>query len=99
MKKPFDDSLAALKLIPDSFVTSKMIKKIYAALYADENTLYFNEDPDDVTFCCDEMGLNNSVNLNNINLDNNFDEDNPDTIRLWAWHIKFEKCKALKNDK
>ena len=49
--------------------------------------------------CCDEMGLNNSVNLNNINLDNNFDEDDPDTIRLWAWHIKFEKCKALKNDK
>ena len=45
------------------------------------------------------MGLNNSVNLNNINLDNNFDEDDPDTIRLWAWHIKFEKCKALKNDK
>ena len=82
MKKPFDDSLAALKLIPDSFVTSKMIKKIYAALYADENTLYFNEDSDDVTFCCDEMGLNNSVNLNNINLDNNFDEDNPDAIIL-----------------
>ena len=32
------------------------------------------------------------------NLDNNFDEDDPDTIilRLLAWHIKFEKCKALK---
>ena len=39
------------------------------------------------------------VNLNNINLDNNFAEDNPDTIiliRLLAWHIKFEKHKALK---
>ena len=37
--------------------------------------------------------------LNNINLDNNFDEDYPDTIflvRLLAWHIKVEKCKALK---
>ena len=37
-----DDSLAALKLIPDWLFTSKMIKKLYAALYADENTLYFN---------------------------------------------------------
>ena len=81
------------------FVTSKMINKIYAALYADENILYFNEDSDDVTFCCDEMGLNNSVNLNNINLDNNFDEDDPNTIRPWAWHIKYEQRKASKNDK
>ena len=29
-----DDSLAALKIIPDWFVTSKMIKKLYTALYA-----------------------------------------------------------------
>ena len=42
------------------------------------------------------------VDLDKINLDNdnNFDEDDPDTIihvRLLAWHSKFEKCKALKN--
>ena len=39
-----------------------------------------------------------SIYLNNINLDNNFDEDDPDTIilvRLLAWHIKFEKRGAL----
>ena len=36
-------SLAALKLIPDLFVTNKMIKNFYAALYTDENMLYFNE--------------------------------------------------------
>ena len=43
------------------------------------------------------MGIHN-VDLNNINLDNNFDESDPDTIiliRFLAWHIKFEKCKAL----
>ena len=37
--------------------------------------------------------------LNNINLDNNFDEDGLDTIiliRLLVWHIKFKKRKALK---
>ena len=40
-----------------------------------------------------------SVNFNNINFDNNFDEDDPDTIilvRLLALHSKFEKRKALK---
>ena len=40
-----------------------------------------------------------SIYLNNINLDNNFDEDDPDTIilvRLLAWHIKFEKRRTLK---
>ena len=40
--------------------------------------------------------------LININLDNNFDEDYPDTIflvRLLAWHIKVEKCKSLTKKK
>ena len=39
-----------------------------------------------------------NIDLNNINLDNNFDEDDPHIIiliRLLAWHIKFEKHKAL----
>ena len=39
-----------------------------------------------------------SIDLNNISIDNNFDEDDPGTIILvilLAWHIKFEKCKAL----
>ena len=37
-----DDSLAALTLIPDWFVTSKMIKKLDTAFYTDENILYFD---------------------------------------------------------
>ena len=37
-----DDSLAALNFVPDWFVTSKMIKKPYTALYVDENIHYFN---------------------------------------------------------
>ena len=32
-----DDSLAALKLIPDWFVTSKLIKELYTFWYTDEN--------------------------------------------------------------
>ena len=92
------DSLATLKLILDWFVTSKMIKNLYTALYADENILYFNEDSGNVVFNCDGMGILN-IDLNRINLDNNFDEDDSDTIiliRLLVWHINFEKCKELK---
>ena len=46
------------------------------------------------------MGILN-IDLNNINLDNNFDEDDPDTIiliRLFGRHVKFEKRKALKKE-
>ena len=93
-----DDSLAALELIADWFVTSKMIKKLYTALYAGGGLLFFDEDSGDVTLCCNEMDIL-SVNLNNIDLDNNFDEDDPDTtilVRLLACHSKLKKHKAIK---
>ena len=64
-------------------------------MYANENTLYLNEDSGDVVFSCNEMGILN------IDLDNNFDEDDPDAIiliRILAWHIKFEKRKSLKKE-
>ena len=44
------------------------------------------------------MGILN-IDLNNVNLVNNFDEDDPGTffhVRIFAWHIRFEKRKALK---
>ena len=44
------------------------------------------------------MGIVN-INLDNINLEDNFDEEDPNTIiliRLLAWHSKFEKRKELK---
>ena len=97
--KVVDDWLAALKFGPDWFVTSKIILKLFIALYADENILYFNEDYNNVIFNCNRMGILN-IGLNNINLDDtNFEEDDPDTtilIGLLAWHIKFEKYKELK---
>ena len=76
-----DDSLAALKLIPDCLVTSKIIKKLFTALYADKNILYFNEDSRDAVFNYNEMDIVN-IDLSNINLDNNFDKDDPDIIIL-----------------
>ena len=74
-----------------------MTKKRFTALYADENILYFNEDSGNAVFNCNETGILNR-DINNISLDNNFDEDNPDTIilvRHLAWHIKFEKSKEF----
>ena len=38
------------------------------------------------------------IDLNNINLDDNFDEEDPNTtivIRLLTWKTKFEKRKQL----
>ena len=67
--KAVDDSLAALKLIPDWFVASKMIKSLYTALISDDGLLFFDGDSGNVTFCCNEIGVL-SVNLSHINLDN-----------------------------
>ena len=75
-----DDSPAALNLIPDWFVTSKMIKKHFTPQQADDKILYFNDDSyGNVVFSCNEMGILN-IDIHNINLDNNFDENDPDTI-------------------
>ena len=48
-------------------------------MYADDNLIFFGKDLGDLTFSFDEMGIL-SVNLNNINVYNNFDEDDHDTI-------------------
>ena len=88
-----------MKFFPDWFVTSEMIKKLYTALYADENILYFNEDSGDAVFSCNEVAVL-SIDLNNINLDTNYYEDGRKTIIhtiLLTCHIKFEKRKKLKN--
>ena len=75
-----------------------MVKKSFTALYGDHNILYFNEDSSNIIFSCNGMDILNIIRNLNINLDNtNYDEDDPETIIHVAWHIKFEKLKALKN--
>ena len=77
-----------------------MIKKLFIAFHIDEDILCFSEDSGNVVFNCNVMGILN-IDLNNISLDNNFDEEDSDTIiliRLLAGHVKFEKRKELKKD-
>ena len=96
--KAVNDFLPTLNFVPDWFVTSKMIKKLFTALYADENTLYFDEDFGNVVFNCNEMGIIN-IDLNNINVDNNFDEDDPGTIiqsDFWLGILNLKNVKLLK---
>ena len=52
-----DDYLAALEFIPDWFATSKMIKKLYTAFYADDGLFFFDEDSGNVTSSCNEMAF------------------------------------------
>ena len=76
-----------------------MVKEPSTVLYACENILHFDKDSA-VVFIYSEMGILD-IDLNNINLGNDFDEDNPGSIvyvRLLAWHIKFDKRKGLKKE-
>ena len=49
-----DDFLPVLKFAPYWFVTSKIIKKLHNALFADYDILYFDEDSSNITFSGDE---------------------------------------------
>ena len=71
----------------------KYKNELFTALYADKNIYYFIEGSGDTVFDCKGMAILN-LDLNNIILDDKFDEDDPDTfilMKLLAWHIKFRK--------
>ena len=75
--------------MPENFTLPFMQMKIYSVLI---------KIPGNAVFSFNEMSIL-SIDLNNVNLDNNFHEDGSDTIiyiRHLACHIKFEKSKALK---
>ena len=71
-----DDSLSAFKFIPDWFVTSKMLEKSNHALHANDDILFYNEDFNKVTIIANQKHVL-AVDLEKINIDNNFDEDDP----------------------
>ena len=69
-------------------------------IYADEDILYFNEDSVNFVFSCNEMDILN-IDLNNINLDNIYDEDDPELLLLsdfWLDILNLENVKHLKRN-
>ena len=79
-----------------------MIKELFTALYADENVFYFNGDSVNDVLFLNEMGILNIV-LKNTNLDNNFDEDDPDILLLlpvfWVGILNLKNSTHLQKDK
>ena len=81
-KAAVDDCLAALKLAPDWYVTSKMFKNLFTAFYADKNIHYFDEYSSNVMLAFNGMGILN-VDIINYNPDDtNFNEDNHDMFNF-----------------
>ena len=67
-----------LKFVPDWFVTNKMLDKFDNFIFFNGNIYFYDVDSNIMTFLTDDMCFN-TLNLNNVNLDNddNFDEDVP----------------------
>ena len=91
--------MSALKFVPDWLVTSKMMEKLDSAIFSYGDIFFPDVDSNMVKFLSDDMGFN-IIDLNNINInDDNFDEDDPETInhaRLNAWHNRFKKLQEYK---
>ena len=73
-----------------------MIKKLFAAFYANENILYFDEDFGNVVFNCNKMDILD-IDLNNINLDNNFAEDDPCILFMSDFWLGIRNLKNVKH--
>ena len=63
------DFIRTLGFVSYWFVTSKIIIKLFTALYADENILNFDYDFGNVAFNCNKLGIVYK-DLNTVNLDN-----------------------------
>ena len=88
-----------LKFVPDWFVTSKMIQKLYKVSFVDDDILFLDKGSDNATFSIGEMGII-SVDLNNINPDdlNIYENDTKTIIHacLLVCHYSYKQNKALR---
>ena len=77
-----------------------MLEKFHDTLFVNDDILFFDEDFCKVTFFANEMGiLSVYLDKTNLNDDDNFYEDDPETtinVRLLTWCNKFENCKTFK---
>ena len=83
-----NDPLSVLIFFLIGLLQVKLLKNFFNALYTYNNIIYFNDNSGNVTFSCNKMGIL-SIDLNNINFDNSYDDDDPETIiyvRPFTWH-------------
>lgn len=77
--KAVDNCLSKLKLVPDWFVTNKILEKV-DAVFSNDNIVFINTDSDYGTFCSDDTDFH-TKDLNNVSLDHeNFVDVDPETI-------------------
>ena len=95
--KAADFCLITLKIVPDWLVTNKMLEKLGVSIFSNDDIFFHDADFNNNTFLSDDVGFN-TIDLNNINLDDddNFDKDDPEStgqVRLMAWHNRFKQRK------
>ena len=92
------NSLAALKLVPDWFITSQILEKFSDSLLANDDALIFDEYFGKVTFYANQIGIL-GVDFDKLTLMVIIIYQNdPDTIlnvRLLVWRNKLEKRKGF----
>ena len=97
------DCLTAFTFVLDWCFTSKRLEKLDNALRANDDILFYDEDFEKVIIiACQRHILAADIDQINLDNDNNFEENNPDTIfhvRLLTWCSKFKKHKTLKKNK
>ena len=90
-----DDCLAALKFVPDGFVTRKKLENLDNALQANDDILFNNKDFNKITFNACQRHIF-AADLDKIKFDNgnNFSGDDLATlihVRVLAYRSNFEK--------
>ena len=95
-----DACLPALKFVVNWFVTPKMLEDLGSTVFFNGDIDLGNVDLGILTLLNDGMDFVN-VNLNNVCLDDDFNDDDLDTIclvKLFACCDRYKKCKAYKKE-
>ena len=86
----------ALKVVPDWFVTNKIVDILNKVVFSNNDIDFNYIDPDIITLFCDDIGIN-TINISIINLDGN--DDNIETminVKLVTWRSKYKQCITFK---
>ena len=95
-----DACLPAMKFVVNWFVTPKMLEDLGSTVFFNSDIDRGNVDLGILTLLNDGMDFVN-VNLNNVCLDDDFNDDDLDTIclvKLFTCCNRYKKCEAYKKE-